>query len=199
MTCLVAVCLFAIGCLLAPVLFFRFPPQNLADVTGFVRSVDRLEVEDLASDMIEENLRSSLPRDRFKVEQRKRVLLLFEYLRRMSFNAWVLLAWAYREQLRIEKAESPGDIVPRLIEEVLAAGTSFRIHSLIILARLSIQIFLNRLRIAPLPRPGRLLRIARTDALSIYRELTDAATKLAACDGPDASNRLTAALFGKSA
>lgn len=117
----------------------------------------------------------------------------------MSFNAWVLLAWAYREELRIEKSESPGDAVPHLIEEVLAAGTSFRIHSLIILTRLSIQIFLNRLRMAPLPRPGRLLRIAGTDALHIYREFTDASAKLAACNGPDASNRLTAALFGKSA
>lgn len=72
MICLAAVCLFAIGCLLAPVLLLRFPPQNLADVISFVRSVDRLEVEDLASDMIEENLRSSLPRDRFQVEQQKK-------------------------------------------------------------------------------------------------------------------------------
>jgi len=198
MICLAVVCLLGIAFLLIPPLFFRAYPQNLNDVIMLLRTIDQRELEDLSSEVIEENLRTSLSRNRFKLEQRRRALLLFEYLRRMSFNSWVLLAWAYREQRSVQIAAA-ADAVSIHIEEVLAAGTSFRIHSLIILTRLSIQIFLNRLRIAPLPKPGRLLRIAETDGLSIYRELTEASAKLAACDGPDAPNRLTAALFGKSA
>jgi hypothetical protein len=196
MICFAVVCFLAIGFLLIPLFFFRFYPQNLNDVISLVRSIDRRELEDLSSEIIEGNLRTSLPPDRFRVEQRKRALLLFEYLRRMSFNAWVLLAWAYREQRRIEMSGNSGDIVPNLTEEVLATGTAFRVYSLAALAKLSTQILLNRLRIAPVPRPAHVTRSGRTDALRMYRDLAAASMNLAALAGTEAKNRFASALFG---
>lgn len=171
MICAVVVCLPTIAVFLIFQLLFRFHPQTVHDVVALVRCVDEHELEDLGSEVIEENLRASLSPVRFKVEQLRRALLLFEYLRRMSFNAWVLLAWAYRVQEEPRKPEMPTDEHRAAIREVVATATDFRLYSLLTLAKLFSRLVLGRLRIAPLSRLAILLRPGETHALTMYRAL----------------------------
>jgi hypothetical protein len=197
MICAVVVCFLAYAVFLLFQLLFRFHAHTVSDVVALVRFVDESELQDLGSEVIEENLRASLSPVRFKVEQLRRALLLFEYLRRMSFNAWVLLSWAYHEEEKFQNSEMPTDDTRSAMRDVIATGTDFRLYSLLMLVKLSSRLVLSRLRIAPLPRLAILLRPGETHALTMYRDLVSAAIKLSASAGTDAQNRLATSLFGR--
>lgn len=196
MICFAVVCLVAAGLFLLCQALFRFSPQNVNDVIAFVRCVDSGELEDLGSEIIEENLRFSMSRDRFKAEQRKRALLLFEYLRRMSFNCRVMLGWGQQEQFRIKYLNRPNEKPIELIREFVTAGIAFRLSSLLALGRLFIWILLMRLKIAPPPRTARQLWVGNFNLVLKYRELTNVALKVAAYDSLDRMTRLAVGLFG---
>jgi hypothetical protein len=135
MICALAVCSFAFGLYIAFYFVFRFHPQTVSEVITLARFVNQKELEDLASAVIEENLRASLPARRFRTEQRKRAILLLEYLRRMSHNSWVILSWAYQLQDRSQGLVAANDSLTVAITDALAAAAPFRLYSLIVLPR----------------------------------------------------------------
>lgn len=196
MVCFAAVCLVTIGFFLLSQTLFRFSPQNLNEVIALVRCVDLRELEDFGSETIEENLRSAMSNVRFDDEQRKRALLLFEYLRRMSFNSWVMLGWAQQEQEEIEPWKGTSAKPLASVQELVRAGIAFRMNALAALGRLFIRLLLMRLKIAPPPRLGCQLRVGTANLTLQYRELATAALKLAGTDSPDKLTRLAVGLFG---
>ena len=92
-------------------------------------------MEDLASAVIEENLRASLSAPRFRTEQRKRAIMLLEYLRRMGYDSWVILAWAYQLQDRSQSLVPANGSLSVAIADALAAAIPFRLYSLMVLPR----------------------------------------------------------------
>lgn len=159
MICILGVCSFAFGLYIAFHFVFRFHPQTVSEVIALARFVDQKELEDLASAVIEDNLRASLPARRFRAEQRKRAILLLEYLRRMSYNSWVTLSWAYQLQDRSQGLLAANGSLTVAIADALAAAAPFRLYSLRFLPRLALRILLSRLRIVPLPTLAAAVRV----------------------------------------
>lgn len=197
MICVAIVCVLGVCLLVGIGFFFRFHPQNVNEVVALARFINHSELEDLGNNLIEENLRASLPSTRFRREQRKRALLLFEYVRRMAFNSWVLLSWAYQLQDRLESLPLPDSDSRRSVADALAIGTSFRIHILMTLSKLFCRILLYRLRIGPAPKLADSLRVRKRSAISEYDALITVAIRLAGTENPEAQIRLATTLLGK--
>ena len=196
MICAPAVCLLALCFYIASYFVFRFYPETVSEVIALARFVDQKELQDLASAMIEENLRSSLPARRFRTEQRKRAILLLEYLRRMSYNSWVILSWAYQLQDRSQGLLAPNEGLVVAITDALAAAAPFRLYSLMVLPRLALRILLSRLRIVPLPTLATAVRVKNRTMAGMYDRLVNTAIRLAISEGGDAENRLARILLG---
>ena len=196
MICALAVSFLAFGLYIAFHFVFRFHPQTVSEVIALARFVDQKELEDLASAVIEENLRASLPARRFRTEQRKRAILLFEYLRRMSYNSWVILSWAYQLQDRSQGLVAANGSLTVAITDALAAAAPFRLYSLMILPRLALRILLNRLRIVLLPTLATAVRVKNRTMAGMYDRLTNTAILLAGYERADAQQRLARILLG---
>jgi hypothetical protein len=195
MICILAVCSFAFGLYIALHFVFRFHPQTVQDVIALARFVDQKELEDLASAVIEDNLRASLPARRFQTEQRKRAIMLLEYLRRMSYNSWVILAWAYQLQDRSQGLGS-NDSLTVAIADALAAAAPVRFYSLMVLPSLALRILLSRLRIVPLPTLATAVRVKNRSMAGMYDRLVNTAILLAGSEGADTRHRLARILLG---
>lgn len=175
---------------------FFFHPRTIADVIAGVQRIDDAEVEDLMDPKKETNLCASLSADRFKEEQRRRSRLLFEYLRRMAFNALVLLCWAHAEEDRFQISGSPEDVKrANAIKAIIGIGIQFRFYVLLTRAKLCLWITFDRWVM-----PGSGLAPLRTmnerDGIKLYRDLIAAADDLSACYGDDCRLRLAVALRG---
>lgn len=196
MICALAVCFLAFGLYIAFHFVFRFHPQTVSEVIALARFVDQKELEDLASAVIEENLRTNLPARRFRTEQRKRAILLFEYLRRMSYNSWVILAWVYQLQDRSQGLVAADDSLTVAIADALAAAAPFRLYSLMVLPRLALRILLSRLRIVPLAPLAAAVRVKNRTMAAMYDRLINTAIRLAGSEGADTRHRLARILLG---
>ena len=172
-------------------------PRGVTDVIAMVRRVDEREFDDLLNKPKEDILRANSSAIGFKQEQPARAWLLFEYLRRMGFNALVILCWAYAEQ---EKLERPGmskdEKRAGMINEIVDAGTACRLYVLFALSKLSWRMLLDGLRIAPVRTITDLRLAAEIDGLETYRRFANPAAALSSEHGADAHRRLVALLRG---
>ena len=176
---------------------FRFSPRTAAEVIAIVRCVDEGELEDLFDQSKEENLRAAASATRFYETQRARARLLFEYLRRMGFNSMALLVWAYAEQKRLQSAGMPeNQEQARIIGEIVAIGTGFRLYFVVAMSRLSVRLLLDQLRVVRIRRLSRLQYVSGIDGLDSYRKLAQAAVALTVAQGSNAGARLAALLRG---
>ena len=175
---------------------FRFS-RSVTDVIDMIRPVDEHAFDDLLNKTKEDILRANSSATAFKREQRARAWLLFEYLRRMAFNAVVILSWTYAEQ---EKLRRPGmskdESRTGIINDLVDAGPAFRLYALIALSKLSWRILLDGLKITPIRTITDLRRAEDSDGLDAYRRLANAAAALSATHGADAHRQLVALLRG---
>jgi hypothetical protein len=172
-------------------------PRGVTDVIAMVRRVDDREFDDLLNKPKEDILRANSSAIGFKQEQRARAWLFFEYLRRMGFNALIILSWAHAEQEKIERpGMSKDEKRAGMISEIVDAGTACRLYMLLALSKLSWRILLDELGIAPVRAITDLRLAAEIDGLETYRRLANAAAALSATHGADAHRQLVALLRG---
>lgn len=122
---------------------------------------------------------------------------MFEYLRRMAFNALVILFWAYAEQEKLEGPGMPQDATKaRAIRDVTKAGTVFRLYAVIALTKLTCRLFLDGLKLKRVRKIADLRRANEIDGLEEYRRLVSAAVALGVSHGDDAQEQLLGLLRG---
>ena len=110
--------------------------------------------------------------------------MLFEYLRRMGFNAIALLDWAYAEQKKYQNPGMPADQDQmRTIHEIIQTGPEFRFCVAVALSKLSVRLLLDELRIVRIRRLSSLRHAAGIDGLDAYRSLAQAAVALSNAQG----------------
>jgi hypothetical protein len=178
---------------------FRLTPRTVAELIAAVERVDALELDGLLHETKEQNLRTSSSVVRFRIAQRSRARLLFEYLQRMSFNSLLIISWSYEEQERVLSPGMPRDEENILaVEDLIRAGTELRIYAIVALAKLSWRLLLDGLRIVPLRRIARLRYAAKIDGLDAHGRFATATAKLGATEGSEALQRLAVLLRGSS-
>jgi hypothetical protein len=176
---------------------FLVSVRTVTDVIAILRPVDERELDDLLNTTKEEILRANSSAVRFQEGQRVRARLLFEYLRRMAFDALVILSWAHAEQEKLEGPGMPEDATKaRAIREVTEAGTGFRLYALIAFAKLIWRLFLDRLKIRRVRKIADLRHANEIDGLEQYRRLVSGAVALGAAHGDDAPEQLLGLLRG---
>lgn len=156
----------------------KFPRRTMEDVTPYLRSTDFHELESLLDPAQEFNFRLRLSPREFREWQRKRIHLLREYLLRMSHNSLVLIEWG-----NMELYSRPGrsaESAEALAQELVQAGTEFRLYSLLALARLQFWLVLRPRATSSL---ARLRHVFGIDALSSYDRLKSAAATLGMAHG----------------
>jgi hypothetical protein len=177
---------------------FLISVPEMTDVIAIVRLVNEEQVDDLLNQAREAILRANTSPGPFQAVQRARARILFEQLRSMMFNALVILLWANREQKKIGRPGMPRDEAKsQAIAEMLDAGPSVRLISLIALLKLGSWIVLDAARIKRLVDFTKMRSFAGVDVLAEYRRLARAAASLSSSYGPDAPGRLIALLLGR--
>ncbi len=156
----------------------KFPRRTMDDVTPYLRATDFNELESLLDPAQEVNFRLRLSPLEFREWQRKRVHLLREYLLRMSHNSLVLIEWGNMELYSRERRSSKQGHA--LAQELVQAGTEFRLYSLLALARLKLWIVFRPDQTSSL---ARLRRVFGIDALNSYDRLKSAAITLGMAHG----------------
>jgi hypothetical protein len=176
---------------------FRFSARTVIDLIGIIRPVNELALEDLFDQTKEDNLSLGTPAIRFHEAQRQRARMLFEYLRRMGFNATALLDWAYAEQKRYQNPGMPADQEQmRTIHEIIQTGPEFRFYVAVALSKLSVRLLLDELKIMRIRRLSRMSHAAGIDGMGSYRSLGQAAVALSNAQGSNVGARLAALLRG---
>ena len=172
-------------------------PRTVTEVIAMVRQVNEREFDDLLNKPKEDILRANSSAIGFRQEQRARAWLLFEYVRRMGFNALVILCWAYAEQAKLERpGMSKDEKRAGMISEIVDAGTACRLYMLFALSTLSWRILLDGLRIAPVRTITDMRLAAEIDGLETYHRFANAAAALSSEHGADAHRQLVAVLRG---
>ena len=156
----------------------KFPRRTMDDVTPYLRATDFHELESLLDPALEVNFRLRLSPREFREWQRKRIHLLREHLLRMSHNSLVLIEWGNVELYSQERPSS--DSAEVLAQELVQAGTEFRLYSLLALARLQLWLVLRPHAMSSLARLRHLFGI---DALNSYDRLKSAAATLGMAHG----------------
>ncbi len=174
---------------------FLVASPTAADVAAIVRQVDEREVDDLLNETKDAIFRANSTATQFKEGQRTRARVLFEYLRRMAFNASVLLSWAYAERKNLARPGMPDDeTIAHAIGEIIDAGTTFRAYVVVALPRLFWRILLNGITSWSVCSLTKLRHTAGIDGLEQYRRLTGASVALSAALASDVTSRMTALL-----
>lgn len=176
---------------------FRCSARTVIDLVCIIRPVNELDLEDLFDQTKEDNLSLGTTAIRFHKVQRQRARMLFEFLRRMGFNAMVLLDWAYAEQKRYQNPGMPADQEQvRAIHEIIETTPEFRFYVAVALSKLSVRLLLDELRIVRIRRLSSLRHAAGIDGLDSYRSLAQAAVALSTAQRSNAGARLAAQLRG---
>jgi hypothetical protein len=160
----------------------RFPRRTSDDVTPYLRPAEFEELEALLDPGQEVTFRLRLSPREFRSWQRKRIHLMREYLLRMSHNSLVLIEWGNMELIAQENSASPSQEVRALAQELVQAGTEFRLYSFLALAKLKLWILFRLDLSASLPTLRKLFGI---DSLDSYRRLKSAASALGMSHGHD--------------
>ena len=172
---------------------FRIEARTLSEVITVARKVDLTELADILDLKKEANLRDSMPAAEFKFEQRVQLRILYEYLRRMGFNAMLVLSWAYAEQQRAYRSGAGDDTRMKSIEEAIAAGTRFRFYFVCTLPKVLLRLLLSRCPLLAVTKCD-LREAGERDGIALYRQLINAANSLAGLHGVQMQGQVTSAL-----
>jgi hypothetical protein len=171
-----AILLFA-GLVLLYRRIYRFTRRPPGQVIAYLRSVDLEEVGQLLDPVAEQYLRLNLTKAQFRKEQRNRMWLALEYLRRLSHNALVMAEWGYYELKRTRRTRIAQDHETAM--QLLSSSTQVRMCSFVL--RMTIHAWLVRVAILtfmPPPRVAKLIDAGSTDLLEFYQAMTNAALQL---------------------
>lgn len=172
---------------------FRIQARTIADVIAVARKVDAAELAEILDPQKETNLRESMAAADFRAEQKIQLRILCEYLRRMGFNAMLVLSWAYAEQQRAYRCGTEDDGRMRSIEEAIMAGTRFRFYFVCTLPKVLLRLLLSRCPLLVINKCD-LREIGERDGITLYRQLVNAAASLAGLHGDKMQGQVTAAL-----
>jgi len=173
----------------------KFPRRSVEDVTPFLRPAEAHEFESLLDPAQEVNVRLLLPPMEFAAWQRKRVLLMREYLLRMSHNALVLIEWGNLDAFEEEKSGPRQSERQVLAKEMVQAATEFRLYSVLALFKLQCWLLLPSSRFPRLaPSLSRLRDLFGINALKSYDRLRNAAGSLGLAYSNDFQQDLLARL-----
>lgn len=160
----------------------RFPRRTIDDVAPYLRPAEFEELELLLDPAHEVNFRLRLSPQEFRSWQRKRIHLMREYLLRMSHNSLVLIEWGNMELMTEGGSRSTSAESQALAEELVKAGTEFRLYSFLALAKLKLWIVFRIDMSASLPALRNLFGI---DSLGSYHRLINAASALGLTHGTE--------------
>jgi hypothetical protein len=170
----------------------KFPKRTIDDVTPFLRPAESEELESLLDPAQETAFRLRMHPREFAGWQRKRILLMREYLLRMSHNALVLIEWG-----NMEAGDGDGEQLrcnPRqlLAREMVQAATEFRLYSMLALAKLTFWLILPSPVKFMFPSPSlpSLRNIFGISALGSYQRLKTAASGLSLTCGSNFHSQL---------
>jgi hypothetical protein len=169
----------------------KFPRRTVEDVTPYLRPAEFEELESLLNPAHEVNFRLRLSQDEFRAWQRRRIHLLREYLLRMSHNSLVLIEWGNMEFDGNCSPPNKSGETQALAQELVQAGTEFRLYSLLALAKLKFWIVFRLDASASLPRLRNVLGI---DAMASYKRLKSAAGTLGLTYGTEYHQQLVTRL-----
>src|SRR5882672_8662719 len=175
----------------------KFPTRTLEDVTPFLRPAESQEIEALMDPGQETTFRLRMSPNEFAGWQRKRIHLMREYLLRMSHNALVLIEWGNMEALQEEERDSERCREKQLLaQEMVQAGTEFRLYSLLALAKIKLWLILpsDLWFLIPSPSLPRLRSVLGIDAVRSYHRLKDAAGCLSLSYGNEYHHQLVGRL-----
>jgi len=160
-----------------------------------LRAIDLAGLQTLLDPGEEKFFRSRLNRNAFHNWQRKRLLVVAEYLSRMEHNALVLLHWANLEaQFEIARGSLPQREVSA--QAVVEAATRFRVYCWYanVKLRLWMTVRLDLLFMLPAPSLSSLRQIGGINAFSAYERLREAAAGMGSLPQPEAIAALSARL-----
>jgi hypothetical protein len=123
--------------------------------------------------------------------------LLFEYLTRMSFNSWVLLAWAYAER---ERQNASSILVDperaHIISDLIEHSTTFRLYIFLALPKLAGLLAMHTIGLTPARNVALVRRVGQLDGLDVYLRMATLAEIRADAYGGDLRTRMASLLRG---
>lgn len=188
-----AVLLFA-GMVLLYRRIYRFTRRPPGQVIAYLRTVDIKELGHLLDPVAEQYLRLNLTKKQFRKEQRNRMWLTLEYLRRLSHNALIMAEWGYYEFKRTRRTRIAQD--RDTSTELLRASTQVRMCGFVL--RATIHMWLVRVALLPFlspPSVARLIDAGSTDLLEFYQTMTNAAAQLSRSYGDLYHEKMAVALL----
>ena len=188
----VALLLFA-GAVVLHRRIYRFTHRPPDQVIAYLRVVEPGEVRHLLDPVAEEYLRLNLTKQQFRKEQRHRLWLALEFLRRMAHNALVMAEWGSYELKRSHRTLNEEDREGSL--ELLAAAVHVRLCGFLLRTR--IHAWLVRMALLPfLPPPSvaKLANVGSTDLLEFYDKMRLTASRLSQSYGDGYHEKMVEAL-----
>lgn len=171
--------------------------RRLEDVILFARKLGVLELETLTDPGQEWELRNLASSHEYRVLQRQRYRLLYEYLKRLSHNAAVVQLWGadLYEDIRFKSRELLTE-QDYLIWEMVELSTELRMYSMAALVQVWFWIVLqmHRWPMRWTPRISGLRVIGTVDFVRKYRQLVRVTSALAGTYGENYRNEILAAL-----
>jgi hypothetical protein len=147
----------------------RFPRRDLDDVVPFLYPVDLSLAESLLDPAADLSLRWSLTPRAYRDEQRRRMRLYLELVRRMAHNSVILVEFG--------NAVCDEKLAAGVASELQQAAIKVRLYSGFARFRLRIRLLfpLDALGLIPMPGLARLRTAADLDGPKTYDELKTAA------------------------
>jgi hypothetical protein len=176
--------------------FFQVDAKSITDVIALARPVGESEIADLLNSKVEANLRESLSKQEFRNHQKLRLRIILDCLRRMGFNAMLILSWAYAEQERLSVSGPESTDEDEAINEAIAAGIQFRFYFVFTLPKLLLCHLIGLYTPRSQVSLTILKEMSSVDGLVTYRRLMDAARAVSLRYGPQLQERMTFALSG---
>jgi len=187
-----AILLFA-GLVLLYRRIYRFTRRPPGQVIAYLRAVNIKELGHLLDPVAEQYLRLNLTKEQFRKEQRNRMWLALEYLRRLSHNALVMAEWGYYELKRTRRARIVED--HETASKLLSSSIQVRMCSFAL--RATIHVWLVRVAILPFLHPpsvAKLIDAGSTDLLGFYQTMTSTAAQLSQSYGDAYHHEMAEAL-----
>jgi hypothetical protein len=182
---------------LAWVAIFRPRHKRLQEVIRLVRHVEIAELARLVDAGEEWGVRNLLSPQEFRLAQRERVSLAFEYLQRVGHNARVIQRWVgdLYEPIKHKDLEEFTDH-DHLIWELVQVSTELRLHTVFARMRMALWLALNfhRWPSRMAPRLSTLRMVGGIDVIQRYQKLIQVAGSLSQTYGQQYYEEFIAAL-----
>jgi hypothetical protein len=156
------------ACVVLAERIFRVRTKRAEDMIAVYRPVDQEELVALMDDGKEDELRASLTPKEFRERQQMRQRVAFEYLRRLSFNATVMVDFAVARWEQIQRQNGPKDQETlKIMQDVINAGMVFRTYSVFTLIKIAARIALSP--VLPAPRNSRTRSVGEINGILAYK------------------------------